>query len=86
MSRGGRRHISDALRRVLSSSPCGEQPKHRELAHELQQPTAGYIAIFHKYCCYTKRGGITTKLTLRNHWGYITNVSKYHNVGIWSMD
>ena len=27
----------------------------------------GFIEIFHRYCCYTKRGGITTNLTLRNH-------------------
>ena len=30
---------------------------------------AGCIPIFHKYCCYTKRGRITTNLTLRNHLG-----------------
>ena len=27
-----------------------------------------------------------TNLTLRYHWGYITDVSKYHNEGIQSMD
>ena len=43
----------------------------------------GCIAIFHKYCCYTKHGGITTNWTLRNHWGYVTDVSKYHNAGLW---
>ena len=42
-----------------------------------KQPTAGCIAIFHKYCCYTKRGDITKNLTLRNHWWYVTDVSKY---------
>ena len=31
-------------------------------------------------------GGIITNLTLRNHRVYITDVSKYHNAGIWSMD
>ena len=67
-------------------TPSGEQREHRKLANELEQPTAGCIAIFHKYCCYTKRGGITTNLTLRNHWMYITDVSKYHNAGKWSMD
>ena len=41
--------------------------------------------IFHKYCCYTKRGGITASFTLRNHWGYVTDVSKYHNAGKLSM-
>ena len=51
--------------------PSGEQPEHRILAHELQQPTAGSIAIFHKYCCYTKCGSITTNVTLRNHWGML---------------
>ena len=30
---------------------------------------AGCIAIFHKYCCYTKHGGITTNLILWNHRG-----------------
>ena len=33
-----------------------------------------------------KRGGITTNLTLRNHGGYVTDVPKYHNAGIWSTD
>ena len=42
--------------------------------------------IFHKYCCCTKCGDIITNLTPRNHWGYITGVSIYHNVGIRSMD
>ena len=56
--------------------PSGGQLKHRKLAHD-KQPTAGCIAIFHKYCCYTKCGDITTNLTLRNHWGYVTDVSKY---------
>ena len=45
----------------------------------------GFI-IFHKYCCYIKRGGITTNLTLLNHGGYVTDVPKYHNAGIWSTD
>ena len=62
-------------------SPSGTQPEHRKLAHELLQPTAGCIAIFHKYCCYTKCGGITTNSALRNHWGYDTDVPKYHNAG-----
>ena len=62
-------------------SPSGEQPEHHILAYELQQPTAGCIAIFHKYFCCIK-----TNLTLRNHWGYVTDVSKYHNAGIRSMD
>ena len=67
-------------------SPAGEQLEHRKLAHELWQPTAGCIAIFHKYCCYSKRDYITTNLALRNHWGYAADVSKYHNAGKLSMD
>ena len=35
---------------------------------------------------YTKRGGITTNLTLRSHGGYVTDVPKYHNACIWSTD
>ena len=66
-------------------APGGEQLEHRKLAHD-KQPTAGCIAIFHKYCCYTKRGGIATNLTPRNHWEYVTDVSKYHNAGKWSID
>ena len=40
----------------------------------------------HKYCCYIKRGGIIINLTLRHHGGYVTDVPKYHNAGIWSTD
>ena len=67
-------------------SPSGEQLRHRKLAHELQQPTVNCMTIFHKYCCYTKRVGIITNLTLRNRWWYITDVPKYHTAGKWSMD
>ena len=28
------------------------------------------------------RAGHITNLTLRNHWGILINVSKYHNAGI----
>ena len=66
-------------------SPSEEQLELHKLAHELQ-PTAGCIAIFHKCCCYTKCGSITASLTLRSHWGYVTDVSKYHNAGKLSMD
>ena len=45
-------------------SPGGEQLEHRKWAHELWQPTADCIAIFHKYFYYTKRGGIRTNLTM----------------------
>ena len=44
----------DLFHNILS--PSGKQPEHRKLAQELKQPTAGCIAIFHKYYCYTKRG------------------------------
>ena len=66
-------------------SPSGEHREHRIIAHELLQPTAVCIAIFHKYCRYTKRGSIATNMTLQNLWGHVTDVSKYHNVGKWSM-
>ena len=49
--------------------PSGELPNTVNI-HELKQPTTGCIAIFNKYCCCTKRGGITTNLT-RNHWGML---------------
>ena len=67
-------------------SARGEQPEQHELAYTLLQLTDGCIAIFHKYCCYTKHGGMKTILTLRNLRGHITDMSKYHNVGKWSMD
>ena len=41
------------------------------------------LAIFYKYCCYIKYVGIITNLTLRNHWGYITDMSKCHGAGVW---
>ena len=66
-------------------SPSGEQPGQRILAHKSEQTTAGYLTIFHKFCCFIKRVGITTNLTLWNPWSYIPNMSKYHNAGIWSM-
>ena len=37
------------------------------------------MTIFHKFVA-TKRGGIITNLTLRNHWGHITAASKYRNI------
>ena len=66
--------------------PSGEKSEHRISAHGLQQPTASCIAIFHKYCCCTKCGGVTTDLILRSHWWYVTDVSKCCTAGIWSMD
>ena len=41
--------------------PSGEQAGQHKLAHTLQL-TGGCRAIFHKYCCYTKQGGIITNL------------------------
>ena len=54
------------------------------LTHSLYYwPIVWRISIFHKYCCFTKHVGIWT---LRNHWAYIADMSKYHNAGIWNMD
>ena len=58
-------------------SPSSEQSEQRVLAQTSWQPTSG--------CLFTKHGVITTNLTLRNAWGYITHVSKYHSAGMWSM-
>ena len=68
-----------------SISLSGKEPKRRILVHKLEQPSACCIAIFHKYCCHTKPGGITAYLTLRNNWEYITDLSKYHNLGTWNV-
>ena len=35
-------------------------------AYKSEQTTAGCIAIFHKYCCYIKHGGINPNLTRWN--------------------
>ena len=66
-------------------SPSGEKLEQRIRAFKSEQPTAGCMAIFHKYCCYIKHGGIITNLTLQNPWGFACR-SKYHAGGIWSMD
>ena len=50
------------------------------------QSTAGRIAIFHKYCCYIKYGGIITNMTLWNPWRYIIDVSICHGADVWSTD
>ena len=47
-----------------NSTPSDEQREQRILAQQSEQPTAGCIAIFHKYCCYIKHGGIITNLNL----------------------
>ena len=52
-------------------SPSGEQPEQRILTHKSEQPPAGCIAIFHKYSCNIKHGGIITNLTLWNPWGIL---------------
>ena len=36
-----------------------------------EQPTVGWIAIFHKYCCYIKHGGIIANLTQWNPRGML---------------
>ena len=66
-------------------SPSGVQPLQLKLAHKLQL-TDGCRAIFHICCFYTKHGGIMTNLTLWNLWRYITDMSKYQNACILSMD
>ena len=79
-----------------------KQAKHNHIRHnaspiirenhcrsiELMWPYTAFTHICgtHAGCCYTKRGGITTNLAVRNHWGYVTDVPKYHNAGIWSTD
>ena len=44
------------------------------------------VGWFHKYCCCTKHEWIITKSTPRNHYGYIADMPKYHNMGIWISD
>ena len=63
-------------------SPSVEQSEQCVLAHKSEQPTAGCIAIFHKYRCYIKHY-IITNLTLWNPLGYNTDMSKYHVIGTW---
>ena len=63
--------------------PSGKQLEQCILAYKSEQPTAHCIAIFHKYCCYIKHGGIITNLTMKS-LGYVTDMSKYHKVyGAW---
>ena len=65
-------------------SPSCEQTEQRISAHKSEQPTAGGIAIFHKYCCYIKHGDIVTNLTLWNLWGY-ENIESHtaHSIVSW---
>ena len=62
-------------------SPSGQQPKKRVLAHTSWQSTSGCIAFFTNIAALQKHGVIITNLTLRSHWVYITDMSKYHNTG-----
>ena len=66
--------------------PSGEQPEKWILAYKSEQPTVGCIAIFHKYCCSIKPGGIITNLNLWNPCGYVRVMSKHYNAGMWSTD
>ena len=66
-------------------SPNGEQPEQHIFAYKSEQPIAGSISIFHKYCSI-KHGDIITNVTPWNPGGYVTDMSKYRNVGMWSMD
>ena len=46
-----------------------------------------WTAVLHeKILLLYKHGGMKTNQTLRNQWGYVADVSNYHNAGIWSMD
>ena len=47
---------------ILVLFPNGEQPEQGVLAHILWQPFSGCIAIFHKYCCFTKHAAIITNV------------------------
>ena len=60
----------------FSSSTEQWAAEQRILAHKSEQPTAGCIAIFHKYVCYIKQGGIITNLNLWNPRGYVTDMSQ----------
>ena len=68
------------------NSHVSQQPEQHILAHKSEQPSAGWIAIFHKYCCYIKLGGIITNLNLWNFFGYVTDMSKCHAACVCRMD
>ena len=51
--------------------PSGEQPEQRISAHKSKQLIANCIAMFRKYCCYIKHGGIVRNLTILNPWGIL---------------
>ena len=50
-------------------SNISEQHSQLTLVHKSQQPTTDCLAIFHKYCCYIKHGGIVRNLTLMKTLG-----------------
>ena len=56
------------------SFPNGEQPEQRISALKSEQPTAGCIAILHKYRFYMKLGGVITDWNLWNPWGYVNDM------------
>ena len=58
----------------------------RPVACTLLEPIDGCRAIFHKYCCFRKTGGIITNLTARNLYGHITkNIERHtaHTIVSW---
>ena len=55
------------------------------LAYKSEEPTNGCIAMFHKYCCYMKHGGITTNLTHEIIGSMFLICQNTSNAGIWSM-
>ena len=66
------------------SEPGGKQWQHSIRGwRNLEQPTAAWIAIFHKYFCCIKLRDIITNLTPWNRRyltdiGYVTDMLKYH--------
>ena len=58
----------------------------KDISLPAEQPIASCIAILHKYCCYTKYGGYCKKSDSMKSLGYITDMSKCHSAGVWSMD
>ena len=66
-------------------SPSGEQAVHYKLAHELWRTTAGDLELFHKYFSIQNMG-VLQQFWLYENIGGISDVSKYHNEGKWSME
>ena len=46
-----------------------DMPLSTHVTYKSEQPTTGCIAIFQKYCCYIKHGGVITNLTLLKSLG-----------------